>query len=445
MQASLKNSQLVTQNNIKNWQTMLMCKNLIKEKNLNISFEKVTSSKNNKGDLLNKQADKLAKEGHNIDPITYNYDSIKNFTEAKWNGEHYEPFNEAEDNEGFDTGNTSNDTRDNLGSNRNIIGKIQTCDTATITTDLWTARSKVGYIGVTCHWLTPDFELVDVLLAIEKMPYPHSNQTILEYLKNNINEFGLEGKLICGITDNGSNMKKAFELWEEVERIPCTAHVLQLTINKALGSIKPYVKRFKKLVKFFTSSPKQTERLNNAQLEISVRGGQQQDLGTNLNNINILRNVAAVKTRWNASYNSWVRLLKLRKSIEWLANTLPYEPGKDSKSDARRMELVKQILAHLYKYIKLLLSYDKPIATILPMPFDKLFGEDKTTSTIKTRRYSLLFDEDSDDDGSQESTLEFTQEVAEFLSEKLKSISLPDLSHVEQAQLLALVDTIIQV
>ncbi|CAJ0758770.1 10231_t:CDS:10 [Entrophospora sp. SA101] len=110
-----------------------------------------------------------------------------------------------------------------------------------------------------------------------------------------------------------------------------------------------------------------------------------------------------------------------------------------------RMELVKQILAHLYKYIKLLLSYDKPIATILPMPFDKLFGEDKTTSTIKTRRYSLLFDEDSDDDGSQESTLEFTQEVAEFLSEKLKSISLPDLSHVEQAQLLALVDTIIQV
>ncbi|CAH1769849.1 14346_t:CDS:1, partial [Entrophospora sp. SA101] len=39
--------------------------------------------------------------------------------------EHYEPFNEAEDNEGFDTGNMSNDTRDNLGSNRNIIGKIR--------------------------------------------------------------------------------------------------------------------------------------------------------------------------------------------------------------------------------------------------------------------------------------------------------------------------------
>ena len=39
--------------------------------------------------------------------------------------EHYEPLNEAEDNEGFDTGNTSNDTQDNLRSNRNIIGKIR--------------------------------------------------------------------------------------------------------------------------------------------------------------------------------------------------------------------------------------------------------------------------------------------------------------------------------
>jgi hypothetical protein len=55
---------------------------------------------------------------------------------------------------------------------KNLINLIkETCDTATITTDLWTARSKVGYIGVTCHWLTPDFELIDVLLAIEKMPY----------------------------------------------------------------------------------------------------------------------------------------------------------------------------------------------------------------------------------------------------------------------------------
>ncbi|CAH1758127.1 10981_t:CDS:2, partial [Entrophospora sp. SA101] len=73
------------------------------------------------------------------------------------------------------------------------------------------------------------------------------------------------------------------------------------TSVKALGTIKPYVKRFKKLVKFFTSSPKQTERLNNAQLEISVRVGHQQDLGQN-NLIHFQKNQKYNKKNDNKSF-----------------------------------------------------------------------------------------------------------------------------------------------
>lgn len=48
-------------------------------------------------------------------------------------------------------------------------------------------------------------------------------------------------------------------------------------------------------------------------------------------------------------------------------------------------------------------------------------------------------------DSSQESVLDLTEEAANFLSEQLKVISLPELTSVEQAQLLALIDTLIQV
>jgi hypothetical protein len=251
-----------------------------------------------------------------------------------------------------------------------------TCVTATITTDLWTSRSKEGYIGVTCHWLSPDFEPIDILLAIEKMPYPHTNEIILNYLKNLVDEFGLSNKIICGVTDNGSNMQKAFDRWEGVERLPCTAHTLQLSINKALVTIKPYVKRFKRLVKFFSTSPKQSERLDKAQIEIASRECQEleypqlihfYDIDENddddgngnyddndlemekfpSNNVKVLRNIASVKTRWNSSYISWSRLLKLRKSIQWLADTLPYEANNDSKKDARRL---KQCLLQDYEW-----------------------------------------------------------------------------------------------
>ncbi|RIB04432.1 RAVE protein 1 C terminal-domain-containing protein [Gigaspora rosea] len=104
-----------------------------------------------------------------------------------------------------------------------------------------------------------------------------------------------------------------------------------------------------------------------------------------------------------------------------------------------KMELVKQMLAHLCKYLKLLIGANKPISRMLPVPFDK------STASKKTRRYSILFGEDSDDDDLQESVLDFTEEAAKFLSEQLKVISLPELTSVEQAQLLALVDTLIQV
>ncbi|CAG8465420.1 9171_t:CDS:10, partial [Scutellospora calospora] len=111
-----------------------------------------------------------------------------------------------------------------------------------------------------------------------------------------------------------------------------------------------------------------------------------------------------------------------------------------------KIELVKQILAHLYKYLKLLIGANKPISRMLPVPFDKLLEDDDSSKTSKkTRRYSILFGEDSDDDDSQESVLDFTEEAANFLSEQLKVISLPELTSVEQAQLLALIDTLIQV
>ncbi|CAB4445912.1 unnamed protein product [Rhizophagus irregularis] len=110
-----------------------------------------------------------------------------------------------------------------------------------------------------------------------------------------------------------------------------------------------------------------------------------------------------------------------------------------------QMDLVKQIFAHLYKFLIILDRTNKPIERILPLPFDKFFQDNMSTASTKTTRYNVLFGEDSDEEGSQENLLEFTEKEANFLIEKLQVISLPDLSPVEQAQLLALVNTINQV
>ena len=96
----------------------------------------------------------------------------------------------------------------------NAIGELKillenTCELASLTTDLWTAKSKHGYIGITLHWMLEDFKIYDCFLCIEHMPYLHTGTNIISFLKNKVVEFGLKEKITCIVTDNGSNMVNA--------------------------------------------------------------------------------------------------------------------------------------------------------------------------------------------------------------------------------------------
>ncbi len=65
---------------------------------------------------------------------------------------------------------------------------IQTCKTAAITTDFWTSHAKSGYIGITCHWLTENMELYNILI------YPHTGNNIYQTIIAKLELFRLESK-----------------------------------------------------------------------------------------------------------------------------------------------------------------------------------------------------------------------------------------------------------
>src|SRR6266498_3725439 len=109
-----------------------------------------------------------------------------------------------------------------------------------LTTDFWTSRSQEGYIGITCSWISTNFEPKESLLALEYVPFPHTAEKICESLINTIRSWNLEYKVMSVTTDNGSNMVKAMKLLKQefpnTERIACAAHTLQLVVNKGLKS-----------------------------------------------------------------------------------------------------------------------------------------------------------------------------------------------------------------
>jgi len=189
----------------------------------------------------------------------------------------------------------------------------ETCDYASITTDLWTSRTKNGYIGITCHWLTPEMKLCDILICVDPISYPHTGEHIRKAIQDKLKILGLEKKIIIAVTDNGSNMVKAIGEWNGMERIA----TLQLCVLKGLNKIKPYLGRFSKLNQFF-ESPKQAERLEDAQREIIIRQEKQRANEAELHNLSpliednnqndeenqnkplrILRTITEVPTRWD--------------------------------------------------------------------------------------------------------------------------------------------------
>ena len=129
-----------------------------------------------------------------------------------------------------------------------------------ITTDLWTARDRQGYIGITCSFINKEFELQEIMLACQYLEYPHTSKNIAQTILDLISEWGLEKKFICITTDNGSNMVAASKLLPNTFQIPCAAHTLNLVVNKGLMPVEILIARAKRLINFFMS-PKQNEHL----------------------------------------------------------------------------------------------------------------------------------------------------------------------------------------
>ncbi|RHZ87383.1 hypothetical protein Glove_37g47 [Diversispora epigaea] len=218
--------------------------------------------------------------------------------------------------------------------------------------------------------------------------YPHTVKRIKSFLEMKTKEFGLE--------DNGSNMKKTADLWK-INRLPCSAYTLQLTVIGALNTGRmnknrnpidgenmhksDILFRIKKLEKFF-NSPKQSERLIQTQKELALRNKTNIvpiDICENLeeiinleNNENedyvikddfrILRTIGDSKTRWNSNYKSWKRLLELKEAIKWLSITLDLLNDTDAKGDAKKLK--KCILTEfewelLHQFVELLKPFDQ--------------------------------------------------------------------------------------
>ena len=129
-----------------------------------------------------------------------------------------------------------------------------------LTTDMWTSEANEGYLGVSCHYLTQDFDLVSGCLAVKPFSGRHTGVNIAAGIKNVLGNYSIDQSAVSAvIADNSANMNLALRLGEWRSR-HCFGHILQLAICDGLKmspAVLDMIKSAKAIVAFSTALLKQ--------------------------------------------------------------------------------------------------------------------------------------------------------------------------------------------
>lgn len=201
-----------------------------------------------------------------------------------------------------------------------------------VTTDIWTSRQTRGFLTVTVHYISSNWNMKSAVLETARMKNDHSAENIAEELTRIFKQWDILDKVYCIVTDNGANIVAAVNKHMRAKHLPCFAHTLNLVVQDAIkntNEIKNVQEKIKRLVSFFHHSVKAMDKLREMQ---DQNGVQQKKL------------IIDVDTRWNSTYYMMDRFLEQH---EVTTTTLCLLGKNNMCLNEEELELVRDAVALL--------------------------------------------------------------------------------------------------
>lgn len=182
------------------------------------------------------------------------------------------------------------------------LANVTAASKVALTTDSWTALTTESYVTVTCHYIAEDWRVTTAVLLTRSLPGRHTADHLTEQLKEAVNEWGLEGKVMACVHDNARNITLANDpsrvAWYSVA---CFAHTLQLAINDGFTIyLKKVISAAGRLVGHFNHSTVATKALEEKQQQMALPHH---------------RLIQSTKTRWNSVCEMFDRLVEQRWAV----------------------------------------------------------------------------------------------------------------------------------
>ena len=167
-----------------------------------------------------------------------------------------------------------------------VCKELKDVEYVSLTTDGGTSTNAVSFLDVNAHYVTSDFEMKSVVLAVRENKEKHSAYNYRKKVDEVVEEFGLKEKVVLVTSDNENKMKAAFD---NKERNGCLAHSTHNSVTKGVDAVP--------VVKDILSKCRKVASLHNKSYKFRY------DLEEEQKSLNIKQKtlVQDVVTRWGSS------------------------------------------------------------------------------------------------------------------------------------------------
>jgi hypothetical protein len=132
-----------------------------------------------------------------------------------------------------------------------IREQLQHVNRISIAIDAWTSPNHLAFLGITAYYITPDWNIKEILLGFRRIKGRHSGKNFARLIQNTLCRYGLQRKLLAVTADNvttndtarkeiASALKQFNVNWDsEQGTINCMAHVIQLVVKTLCNKPTP--------------------------------------------------------------------------------------------------------------------------------------------------------------------------------------------------------------
>jgi hypothetical protein len=195
-----------------------------------------------------------------------------------------------------------------------------------LTTDGWTSRSGDPFLCATLHFITREWELKSIAIALRKFAISHTADAHCEKITQMLADVGVAVKYLLGATTDNASTMLAFMRMLDCAHQFCLPHTLHLVVKdiKLDELLEPVLQ----LAKYFSAIAVERNRLVEA---IARTHGV----------TNMLATILPVTTRWG----SWLAMLK-RHIKRWVVMQHIPDPAMLRITDRKKAEEYRDVHAN---------------------------------------------------------------------------------------------------